>query len=163
MTASSRADRRHWAVASACAIAVAGLGGALTPLGPWYEALQRPAFQPPDWAFGPAWTLIFSLCAWAGVEAWRRAPDRRARRVLLALWALNACLNVAWSALFFYLQRPDWALVEVLPLWVSILVLVLVTGRYAPRVRWMLAPYLAWVAFAAVLNAAIVRLNAPFA
>ncbi len=160
------AGARPWrplAVAALCAVVVSGLGGALTDVGPWYRALAKPAFQPPDWLFGPAWTLIFGLCAWAGAEGWQRAPDARARRTLLALWGVNAALNVGWSLLFFHLRRPDWALFEVVPFWFSILAVAWVTGRYAPRVRWLLAPYLAWVAFATVLNAAIVRLNGPFA
>lgn len=145
-----------------CALAVAAVGGALTDVGPWYQALVKPAFQPPDWAFGPAWTLIFALCALAGAEAWVRAPQRQDRAQVVALFALNAALNVGWSLLFFRLHRPDWALYEVPLLWLSILVLIVVCGRYAPRVRWLLAPYLAWVTFATMVNAAVVRLNGPF-
>lgn len=154
---------RPLAVGAAAATLVAGVGGALTHIGPWYRALAKPWFQPPDWVFGPAWTLIFALCAVAGAEAWRRAPDGVARTRVVVLFALNAILNVTWSLLFFHLRRPDWALAEIGFLWASIALLVVVLGRHAPRVRWLLAPYLAWVTFAAVLNAAVVRLNGPFA
>lgn len=149
--------------AAAGALLVAAVGGALTDIGPWYQGLVKPAFQPPDWAFGPAWTLIFALCALAAANAWTRAPDRRARRLTVALFVLNAALNIGWSLLFFRLRRPDWALFEVGLLWLSIVVLTMVCGRFAPRVRIYLLPYLAWVSFATAVNAAVVRLNAPFA
>ncbi len=145
-----------------CALLVAALGGAMTDIGPWYQALVKPSFQPPDWAFGPAWTIIFALCALAGAEAWMRAPDLRARAWVIGLFAVNALCNVGWSLLFFRLRRPDWALAEVGLLWLSIVALILVCGRHAPRVRLLLLPYLAWVSFASLVNAEVVRLNAPF-
>ena len=97
---------RSWmpvAAAAGAALAVAGLGAAVTDLGPWYQELRQPAWKPPDWLFGPAWTLIFALAALAGVEAWRhaRAPAERARIILL--FAINGVLNVLWSGLFFRL------------------------------------------------------------
>ncbi|MGE0673386.1 MAG: TspO/MBR family protein, partial [Methylibium sp.] len=110
-------------IAAAAALAVAGLGGLMTDLGPWYQRLVQPPWKPPDWLFGPAWTAIFALAAMAGVIAWRRAPRRTDREWMLALFALNGFLNVLWSLLFFRLHRPDWALFEVLLLWLSILLL----------------------------------------
>ncbi len=148
---------------AACALLVAALGGALTDIGPWYQGLAKPSFQPPDWAFGPAWTLIFTLCVLAAAEAWMRAPNLQARALVVSLFALNAALNIGWSLLFFRMRRPDWALYEVGLLWLSIVVLMAVCGRFAPRVRVYLLPYLAWVSFATAVNAVVVRLNAPFA
>ena len=87
------------------------------------------------------------------------APDGRD----IALFALNGFLNVTWSALFFRLKRPDWALAEVGLLWLSIVVLIVVIARHSKNASVLLAPYLAWVTFAAVLNLAIVQLNGPFA
>jgi len=147
---------------AACALLVAAIGGSLTDIGPWYQGLAKPAFQPPDWAFGPAWTLIFALCVLAGAEAWMRAPSLQVRTLVVALFALNAALNIGWSLLFFRMRRPDWALYEVGMLWLSVLVLITVCGRFAPRVRWYLLPYLVWVSFATAVNAVVVRLNAPF-
>ncbi len=149
-------------VAAAAATAVAGLGGLMTDLSPWYYGLAQPSWKPPDWLFGPAWTLIFGLAAAAGVSAWRAAPSRADRVWLLVLFALNGVLNVAWTALYFRARRPDWALMEVGFLWLSVLVLMLVLGRYAPVTRVLLAPYLCWIAFAAALNWGTVQLNAPF-
>lgn len=147
--------------AAAAAALVAAVGATMTDLGPWYQALHKPEWEPPDWLFGPAWTLIFSLTALAGVVAWRDAPDRSSGEWLIVLFAANGILNILWSALFFRLRHPDWALVEVAFLWLSIVVLIIVTARYARAASWLLVPYLAWVSFAAVLTLAVVELNSP--
>lgn len=149
-------------IAALAAMAVAGIGGLMTDIGPWYLGLVKPSWQPPDWLFGPAWTLIFSLAAASGVIAWRAAPNQASREWMLALFALNAFLNVSWSLLFFKLKRPDWALMEVGFLWLSVALLIVVLGRYSRKASLLLAPYLVWIAFAAALNWATVRLNGPF-
>lgn len=146
-----------WAAAAAVLVAV--LGFLATDLEGWYEQLVKPAWQPPDWLFGPVWTLIYALAAMAGVLAWRAASDDAARTRILTLFAVNGFLNVLWSLLFFRLQRPDWALAEVALLWLSIVVLIVVLRSYSRTTTWLLLPYLAWVSFAAVLNAAVLRLN----
>jgi benzodiazapine receptor len=147
------------AVAAAAAVVVAGAGGALTDLGPWYYGLRQPPWKPPDWLFGPAWTTIFALTAVAGAQAWRRIADPATRRRVLALFAVNGVLNVLWSVLFFRLQRPDWALVEVVLLWLSIVALIVALVPHWRPAGWLLAPYLLWVSFAATVNAAVVYLN----
>ncbi len=159
---SSRGGWRPVVFAAGAAMAVAGLGGLMTDIGPWYLSLKQPAWKPPDWAFGPAWTVIFALAAASGVAAWRSAPSRADREWLLALFALNGFLNVLWSLLYFRLRRPDWALLEVGLLWLSVLLLMVVTGRYSRKASALLAPYLVWILFAAALNWATVRLNGPF-
>ena len=140
----------------------AGLGGAVTELGPWYQALQQPAWKPPDWAFGPIWTTLFSLMAVAGWWAWRVTPDAGRRRQGLTLWAFNGLCNFTWSLLFFKLQRPDWAMIEWGLLWLSIAVLMLALRRDSKLAFWLLAPYLVWVSVAGVLNQAVIDLNGPF-
>ena len=139
-------------IAAAAAITVAGLGGLITDIGPWYQRLAQPAWRPPDWLFGPAWTVIFAFAAGSGVIAWREAPSRTNREWMLALFALNGFLNVFWSLLYFRLRRPDWALMEVGFLWLSVLLLMVVIGRYSRRASYMLIPYLLWIAFAGMLN-----------
>ena len=160
-----KSPRRRWpavVVAALAALGVATLGAQVTELGPWYYALRKPAWQPPDWLFGPAWTLIFGLTAIAGVQAWTHAPDRAGRARVLWLFALNAALNVLWSVLFFRLHRPDWALFEVAFLWLSIVLLMVAFGSWSRWIVWLLMPYLAWVTFASAVNWAVVRLNGPF-
>lgn len=139
-------------------LAVATLGGLLTDIGPWYRALVKPSWQPPDWLFGPVWTTIFALCSVSAALAWQ-AADRAARRVVVTLFFVNAVLNVLWSFLFFYLKRPLFAGIEVIALWASILVLIFYVRRISAAAAWLLVPYLVWVSFAAVLNWTVVHLN----
>jgi benzodiazapine receptor len=150
-------------VAALAACAVAAVGGLATEIGPWYRQLRKPSWQPPDWAFAPAWTVIFTLTAWAGVLGWRHAPDAAARGILVAVFALNGLLNMLWSFLFFRFHRPDWALLEVVPLWLSIAGLIATLAGLSALGSCLLVPYLLWVSFAAYLNLTIVRLNRPFA
>lgn len=150
-------------VAAVAAIVVSVIGGVLTEIGPWYRGLRKPSWQPPDWLFGPAWTLILGMAAAAGVLGWLGAAevDGGQARVVV-LFTINAVLHILWSPLFFRWRRPDWALAEVGFLWLSILALIIGLAPYSPTAPWLLAPYLAWVAFAAFLNYTIVRLNRPF-
>ncbi len=161
------AERRRVWIASAWAAlgiaVVAGLGGAATELGAWYRALKQPSWQPPDAAFGPAWTVIYLLTATAAVRVWLRATDPSTRARWLGALAVNGALNIFWSWLFFKAKRPDWALAEVALLWASIVVLIVLARRDDALAALLLVPYLLWVAFAAALNFAVVRLNGPFA
>lgn len=148
--------------ATIATVAVAGLGAALTTLDDWYRNLRKPAWQPPDWLFGPAWTLIFSLTATAGVMAWNSGPSSSGKILIVSVFAVNAFLNILWSILFFRMRRPDWALWEVAVFWLSVLSLVIVVACFSGFAAWLLVPYLIWVAFAAFLNFTIVKLNSPF-
>lgn len=149
-------------LAALAAALVAALGVTLTDLGPWYRGLEQPFWAPPDMLYGAAWTLIFAGAALAGVSAWRQAPRRRDAEAIIGLFALNGFLNILWSLLFFRLQRPDWALTEVVLLWLSVAALILVCARHSRTAGLLLVPYLIWVSFAALLNWEIVRLNGPF-
>ncbi len=164
-TAAVQSRGSRWkpiAAAAAGATGLAVLGALTTDIGPWYLSLNEPPWKPPDVLFGPAWTTIFALAAISGVMAWKRAVTKSQREWILVLFAANAFFNVLWSLLFFRLHRPDWALAEVGLLWLSILALIVYLRRFSRPSGWLLAPYLAWVSFASVLNLAVVRLNAPF-
>ena len=150
-------------VAAAVALALGIVGGLVTDIGPWYRNLKKPSWQPPDWLFGPVWTVIFILAAIAGVLAWNAATSDSARAGVIGAFALNCALNVLWSWLFFRSHRPDWALIELVALWASIVALLVVTIPLDSRCGWLLSPYLAWVTFAGILNATVSKLNAPFA
>ncbi len=148
--------------AAVIAVLVLGLGALMTTVGPWYRNLRKPSWNPPDWVFGPAWTLILGLAAWAGVLAWTNAPNAETQWVIALLYAINIVLHLLWSPLFFNLKRPDWALIEVPFLWLSVLALIIAVYPISPLAAWLLTPYLLWVAFAAFLNLVIVRMNPPF-
>jgi len=143
-------------------IAVAGIGAGLTSLTPWYHALRKPSWQPPDWLFGPAWSVILTLASASAYVAWRDAGSGEQRTLVIVLFLVNGALNVIWSPLFFRWRRPDWALVEVPFLWLSILAPIIALAPISRVASLLMVPYLLWVSFATVLNIAIVRLNRPF-
>jgi tryptophan-rich sensory protein len=143
-------------------IVVAGTGAALTALTPWYRALRKPSWQPPDWLFGPAWSVILTLASVSAYLGWRDAATDDQRTLVVVLFVTNGVLNILWSPLFFRWRRPDLALAEVPFLWLSILVPIIVLASISRWASLLLVPYLIWVSFATVLNIAIVRLNRPF-
>ena len=149
-------------VASITTLLVLCVGGWMTTVGPWYQNLRKPWWNPPNWIFGPAWTVILGLAAWSGVLAWTHAPGSSGQFLILILFVINIVLHMLWSPLFFNLKRPDWALIEVPFLWLSIVAIMFEVGRFSTLAVWLLLPYLLWVSFAAFLNYTIVRLNAPF-
>ena len=159
---SQRSLRNPIIVAVVVAVMAAAVGGLLTNLGPWYFALKQPPWKPPDWLFGPAWTTIFACAAAAGVLAWRNADTTQKRATVVSLFAINFGCNSLWSLLFFTLQRPDWALMEVGFLWLSIAALMWFLYPLSKTASLLLLPYLLWVSFASKLNWAIVQMNAPF-
>ncbi len=139
-------------------IAVASIGlaiGFATLPGPWYESLAKPAFNPPNWMFGPVWTLIYILIGIAGWRVWRVAVAGRAMR----LWVIALVLNYLWSPVFFALHQIGLALAVILALLLAIVLFIAATWRLEPVAAWLFVPYAAWVAFATLLNAAIWRLN----
>ncbi len=149
-------------MAFALSYATAGIGAALTDLGPWYFALKQPSWKPPDAAFGIIWTTIFTLCAISGWLAWQAASTPALRRRVAGLFGVNALLNILWSALYFKQQRPDLALFEVVFLWLSIVALIVGLWRLSRWASLLLVTYVLWVSIAAVLNLETVLLNGPF-
>jgi translocator protein len=140
---------------------VAGLGGLVTAsrIPNWYAELAKPAWTPPGWIFGPIWTLLYFLMAVAAWLVWRQAGASGAR-LPLGLFALQLALNCLWSVLFFGLQAPGAAAVEIVVLWTAIALTLLAFWRRSQWAGLLLSPYLLWVTFAAALNFAIWRMNA---
>jgi len=160
-------NRMDWttaSIAAAWAIILGGAGGALTDIGQWYRDLKKPRWQPPDWLFGPAWTIILGLAGWSLYIGMTEAPSAQARLIISGLFIANFVLHLLWSPLFFKLRRPDWALYENIFLWLSVAGLLIVLPRVSgSNFSGLLnLPYFVWVSFAFVLNWKIVKLNAPF-
>ncbi len=138
--------------------AVAGVSGGFTAreVRGWYRTLHRPAFAPPNWVFGPVWTLLYTMMAVAAWLVWT-SPTATAsgsgKSLAIALFLIQLALNFAWSWLFFAQHRIGWALVEIVALWVAILATVLAFRGISPMAAALLLPYLAWVTFATALNA----------
>jgi tryptophan-rich sensory protein len=144
-------------------VALGGLGVLATDLAHWYYALRKPSWQPPDFLFGPVWSTIFLLAGVALVLGWVSASATPSNRLALVVaYVVNGALNTTWSVLFFRLRRPDWALLEVGLLWLSIAAMIVILWPLSRVAALLVVPYLAWVSFATVLNRAIIRLNGPF-
>jgi len=143
----------------------AAFGGQFAP-GAWYAALEKPAWNPPAWVFAPVWTLLYAMMAVAGWLVWRGGGSAvgtgggPSRGIALGVYAVQLVLNGAWSWLFFGLQRPGLAFVEIVALWLAILATTVLFWRVKPLAGALLVPYLGWVGFAAALNLALWRLNA---
>jgi tryptophan-rich sensory protein len=140
-------------------LAASGIGSYFTfeSVQTWYPTLQKPAWTPPSWVFGPVWTTLYVLMGTAAWRVWRHSG--LAARAALTLFGIQLVLNTAWSGLFFGLRAPGLAFVELVLLWAAILATLL---RFRPLDRpaaWLLAPYLAWVTFAGGLNLALWQLN----
>lgn len=135
---------------------VSGVGGlAASSSSQTYRSLELPPYAPPSWVFGPVWTVLYVMIAVAGWLAWRSGGGRPA----LVVWGVQLVLNLAWTPLFFAADLYTVALVEIVALLVAVVATVVVFRRTSTTAAWLLAPYLAWVAFATALNAGIVVLN----
>ncbi len=153
--------RREWLALGGWLLAcylTAAVGSVAGGPGPWYQALDKPSFNPPSWVFGPVWTVLYAMMAVAAWLVWRRRGVG-GRRTVLALFVVHLVLNAAWSWLFFGVQRPDLAFAEIVVLWAAILALVLLFWRIRPLAGALLLPYLAWVTFAAFLNYTLWQMN----
>jgi len=140
---------------------VAFIGGRFTAASvqDWYQQIEKPSWRPPDWVFGPVWTVLYILMAVAAWLVWRKAGFGGAAGPL-TLFAIQLVLNAFWSYLFFGLESPFAAFVELLVLWTAIALTTAAFWRVAPLAGVLLLPYLLWVTFAGVLNCAIWRMNA---
>jgi translocator protein len=149
------------AASIAVCFGAAGIGSMLTTpsIGGWYAALARPAWTPPNWVFGPVWSLLYLAMAVAAWLVWRRAGFSGSG-LALTLFAAQLAVNVCWSAIFFGAHRPGLAFAEIILLWFLILATMFAFRPLSRAAVWLMAPNLLWVAFAATLNFSIWRLNA---
>lgn len=121
----------------------------------WYEGLAKPAFNPPNWIFGPVWTILYVMIAVAGARTWLR--ERRGAAMIA--WWLQLVLNFLWSPVFFTLHSIGGALVIVLAMALAVAAFIALTWRVDRPSALLFVPYLAWVSFASLLNASILWLN----
>ena len=160
----SPADRRSLFALAGCLVlcfGVAALGSAVTlpAVQSWYPTLRKPAFTPPNWVFGPVWTVLYAMMAVAAWRAWRSVGNPERRRLALRIFALQLLLNLAWSFVFFGAKSLSAGVAVILLLEAAILWTIALFARLDRPAAWLLAPYGAWVAYAALLNISILRLN----
>jgi tryptophan-rich sensory protein len=141
--------------------AAAGIGGVLTStsVGDWYQALEKPRWTPPDWVFGPVWSVLYALMGIAAWFVWRKGGWTASRTSLL-LFGVQLVLNVAWSAIFFALRSPGLAMAEIVILWLAIVATAISFWGRSSIAALLFVPYLAWATFATLLNFAIWRMHA---
>ena len=149
--------RRYLTLALFLVVVLGGgtLIGLMTLPGDWYAGLTKPPFNPPNWVFAPAWTLLYVLIAIAGWRTWQRDP----RGAAMAVWFFQLALNFTWSPVFFGAHRPGAALVIVIALLAAIIVFIVLRQPRDRIAALLFTPYAAWVTFATLLNGAIVHLN----
>jgi benzodiazapine receptor len=141
-------------------LVVGALGGWVTAdsVKDWYPTLDKPSFNPPNWIFGPVWTVLYGMMGVAAWRVWCNARGDRARGPL-ALFALQLALNLGWSVTFFGLHAIGAAVVVIVALEAAIVATMFLFRRIDGLAALLLAPYVLWVAFATVLNVTIWRLN----
>lgn len=144
----------------AVCLAAGGLGAMITTteLDGWYQTINKPSWNPPDAVFGPVWTTLFVMMAFASWLVWKTAGLKGAK-ISLTLFAVQLLLNVAWSWIFFSRHQPGLAFLEIIILWLAILATTICYFRCSKIAGYLMLPYLGWVGFASVLNFAIWRLN----
>lgn len=125
----------------------------------WYTTIVKPELNPPAWVFGPVWTTLFALMGIAAFLVWKQGLERRDVRIALGIFVGQLALNTLWSILFFGLQSPGAAFVEIVILWFAILATIVAFARISRPAAWLLVPYILWVSFASYLNFSIWMLN----
>ena len=140
---------------------IGGLGSIFTQesVSSWYLELNKPSFNPPNWAFPVAWTYLYITMGIASWLVWIKKPVSNLVKPALILYGIHLFFNLIWSYLFFTLRNPEFALAEIIILWGLILVMTIRFFSISKPAGYLLIPYLAWVSFATILNASIVILN----
>lgn len=125
----------------------------------WYANLEKPSFSPPNWLFAPVWTTLYALMGVSAFLIWREGLEKKQVKTALIIFAAQLVLNFFWSFLFFKMQNPFLALIEILVLWFFILLTIFSFLKISKSAVLLLLPYLLWTSFAALLNFYIFKLN----
>lgn len=123
----------------------------------WYATIVKPSWNPPNWIFGPVWTILYLLMGTSFAIAWQKGGA--AGKNMMQWFAIQFVLNLAWSPAFFYFHNIELALVIIVLMWITILITIFAAGKVKPVAAWLLVPYISWVSFAMILNSTILILN----
>jgi translocator protein len=124
----------------------------------WYQTLIKPSFNPPNWIFGPVWTLLYAFMGIALYLVWKEGLTQKSKTAII-IFAVQLILNILWSYLFFYFKSPGLAFIEIIVLWFAILLTIVKFYAISKPAGLILIPYLAWVSFASLLNFYVFKLN----
>jgi benzodiazapine receptor len=124
----------------------------------WYASLNRPTFNPPNWVFGPVWTCLYILLGISLFLIWKQKTSKE-RNLAIFVFFIQMTLNFGWSFIFFYFNLIGLALLEIILLWISIVIMLVSFYKIKPMAAYINIPYLLWVSFATILNAAYYFLN----
>lgn len=124
----------------------------------WYDALSKPAWNPPGWVFGPVWTALYTMMGVAAWSIWDRFGIKAARAALAA-FIVQLLLNGLWSRIFFYMQEPGWAFFQIILLMAAIVITTILFFKRKTIAGWLMVPYVLWAAYAATINGAIWIMN----
>lgn len=124
----------------------------------WYGALNKPSWNPPNWLFGPVWTLLYTLMGIAAWKVWKDFGFESAKSALIA-FLIQLALNGLWSQIFFRFHQTGWAFIEIIFLFAAILITTFLFSKQDNRAAWLMVPYILWVSFAACLNGTIWCIN----
>jgi benzodiazapine receptor len=125
----------------------------------WYAGLVKPSFNPPNWIFGPVWTMLFALMGIAAFLVWCEGVAKKPVRFAFGMFLFQFLLNILWSFAFFGANSPLLGLLVIIPLWIAIIVTTLLFYRIRKLSGYLFIPYVLWVSFAMILNASIYALN----
>ncbi len=125
----------------------------------WYQTINKPSWNPPNWIFGPVWTTLYVLMGIALYLVWKAEASMILKKTAISLFAVQLLLNFFWSFIFFNQQEIGWALVEIIAMWVFILLTIFAFANVSKTAAWLLVPYISWVSFATILNYTIWKLN----
>ena len=148
-------------ISIAVPVAVGGVAGLFTrpEIDGWYQTLQKPSWQPPNWVFGPVWTTLYIMMGIALYLVWKSNAEATLKRTAITLWIVQLVFNFFWSFIFFRQHQLDWALGEIIVLWFFILLTIFSFARISKLAAWLLVPYISWVSFASILTYTIYELN----
>ncbi len=141
-------------------VGLGGAGGFFTApeIANWYSTLNKPSFNPPNYLFGPVWTLLYIFMGISLFLIWKQ-PASSQKKTAITLFIIQFALNIAWSFIFFNQHQVLLAFIEIVLMWIFILLTILAFGKIKKAAAWLLVPYICWVSFASVLNFAIWNLN----
>jgi benzodiazapine receptor len=134
---------------------IAASSGILFKPGQWYQSLRKPRWTPPNWLFGPVWSVLYIMIAVAGWMIWNAAPTSAA----MWFWGLQLVVNATWSGVFFGMRRMDLAFYDIGLLWILVAAFILTSAGISTVAALLFVPYLIWVSIAGALNWTVWRMN----